>query len=177
MMYPDLERLTKSFLLPRRALSKRLTMAAIASSRQESGWGTWGCTLFAKRAAKIFARARRYGARFPDGEDSTTFIRHKFAVYSQLCNLIDRVDEMLPVKKIWIWYKCVNRWVDPERAKQCLYELSEKLVFSGKILARDAQECEETVHQLLLMAIWYINDGWTPGSTFARPPGSMFSVE
>ena len=176
-MYPDLERLTKSFLLPRRALSKRLTMAAIASSRQERGWGTWGCTLFAKRAAKIFARARRYGARFPDGEDSTTFIQRKFAVYSELFWIIDRVDERLPVKKIWIWYKCVNRWVDPERAKQCLYELSEKFVFSGKILARDVQECPETVHQLLLMAIWYINDGWTPGSTFARPPGSMFSVE
>ena len=176
-MYPDLERLTESFLLPRRALSKRLTMAAIASSRQESGWGMWGCTMLAKGAAKIFARARRYGAQFPDGEDSTTFIRRKFAVYSQLCRLIDRVDEMLPVKKIWIWYKCVNRWVDPKRTKQCLYELSEKLVNSGKILARSAVECESTVHQLLLMAIWYIDDGWTPGSTFARPPGSMFSVQ
>ena len=158
-MHPDLERLTKSFLLPRRALSKRLTMAAIGCRRRPS-------TLFTKGAAKIFARARRYGARFPDGEDSTTFIQRKFAVYSQIFWLIDRLDDMLPVKKIWIWYKCVNRQADPKRTKRCLHELSEKLVASGQINARSAVECEDTVHQLLMIAIWYIRDGWTPGSAF-----------
>ena len=157
-MYPDLERLTKSFLLPRRALSNRLTMAAIGCR------GT--STVFTKQAAEIFARARRYGAQFPDGDDSTTFIRRKFEVYSQLFWLIDRMDDMLPLKKIWFWYKCVNREVDPKRTQRCFWDLRDKLVFSGKVLARDAVECEDTVHQLLMIAIWYIRDGWAPGSTF-----------
>ena len=86
-MHPDLERLTQSFLLPHRALNNRLTMAAIGCR------GT--STVFIKDASVIFAKARRYGAQFPDGEDSTTFIRRKFEVYSQLFWLIDRMDDML----------------------------------------------------------------------------------
>ena len=51
---------------------------------------------------------------------------------------------------------------DPKRTERCLHELSEKLVASGQINARSAVECEDPVHQLLMIAIWYIRDGCGP---------------
>ena len=148
-MILDLNNLVKSFLLPRRSLKKRLTAAALGGS-------PW-----AKRAADQFRDARRFGARFPDGEDTTTFITRRYNVNHQLIWIMDRMDDNLPIKNIWTFLKCVTRGVDPKLTRHVMGDLSEKLIRLGKVSARDAMECEGEFHAILQAAVGYVRRGRT----------------
>ena len=153
-MIPDLRRLTQSFLLPRRTLAERLTAAAIAARGPGKLW--------AGTAARRLQNARRFGAQFPDGSDSTTFIARKYNMLAELANVVDSFDDFLPIKAIWTWFKCVTRNVNPKIAKLCLHAMSERLILMGLVSARDASECSDTAHSLLTCAVGYVRWGWTP---------------
>ena len=153
-MIRDLNKLTLSFLLPRRTLAERLTAAAIAARGPGRLW--------ARTAARHLQKARRFGVQFPDGLDSTTFIARKYNLLAELANVVDSFDDFLPIKAIWTWFKCVTRRVDPTLAKMCLHQMSERLILLGLVSARDASECADTAHSLLTCAIGYIRWGWTP---------------
>ena len=157
-MIPDLRRLTQSFLLPRRTLAERLTAAAIAVRGPGRLW--------ARSAARTLQKARRFGAQFPDGSDSTTFIARKYNVLAELANVVDSFDDFLPIKAIWTWFKCVTRHVNPKIAKICLHAMSERLILLGHVNARDASECSDTFHSMLTCAVGYVRGGWTPDSPF-----------
>jgi hypothetical protein len=153
-MHPDIERLTKSFLLPNRTLAERLTAAAIAARGPGRLW--------AHSAARSLQNARRFGALFPEGPDSTTYIARKYNVLTDLANVVDSFDDFLPIKAIWTYFKCVTRRVNPKIAKLCLHAMSERLILLGHVSARDASECSDTFHSMLTCAVGYVRGGWTP---------------
>ena len=149
-MHPDIERLTKSFLLPNRTLAERLTAAAIAVRGPGRLW--------ARSAARTLQKARRFGAQFPDGDH----LARKYNVLTDLANVVDSFDDFLPIKAIWTWFKCVTRRVNPKIAKICLHAMSERLILLGHVNARDASECSDTFHSMLTCAVGYVRGGWTP---------------
>ena len=162
-MHPDLERLTKSFLLPRRALSKRLNVAALDTGGVCARFRTYDPLkwfAFASYKADYLRKGRRVGAQFPDGEDAVTFITRRYKLNQRLTGLMDRCDEFLPIKPIWTYIKCVNRGVDPKTTRDVLGNLSEKLILLGLINA-NAVEDEEEFHGILMCAVRYVRRGWT----------------
>ena len=117
--------------------------------------------MFAKYAARHFHDARRFGAQFPEGEDSTTFIAHKYNSHALLLNLMDAFDDFLPIKPIWTYLKCVTRGVDPKLTRHVMGDISEKLIMMGSVSARDCMECPDTFHGILQCAVGYVRRGRT----------------
>ena len=160
-MITDLDNLTQSFLLPRRTLTQRLNAAALDSGGvcrfrtfDNSKW-------FATYKADYFRDARRLGVQFPDGEDAVTFITRRYRLNRQLGCLMERCDDILPIKPIWTFLKCVTRGVDPKITRDVLGNLTEKLILMGKVNPRDAAEDETEFHVILMCAIRYVRRGWT----------------
>ena len=159
-MIPDLNNLTKSFLLPRRTLTQRLNAAALDTG--VCRFRTFDNTRwFATYKADYLRDARRVGAQFPDGEDAVTFITRRYKLNQQILCLVGRNDDFLPIKPIWTFLKCVARGVDPKTTRDVLGNLTEKLILMGKVNPRDAAEDETEFHVILMCAIRYVRRGWT----------------
>ena len=159
-MITDLNNLTKSFLLPRRTLTQRLNAAALDTDSiclyrtlDNTKW-------LATYNADYLRNARRVGAQFPDGEDAVTFITRRYKLNRRLTTLMYGVDDVLPIKPIWTFLKCVARGVDPKTTRDVLGNLSEKLILLGLINA-NAVEDEEEFHGILMCAVRYVRRGWT----------------
>ena len=159
-MITDLDNLTQSFLLPRRTLTQRLNAAALDTGGvcrlRTSDNSKW----FATYKADYFRDARRLGVQFPDGEDAVTFITRRYRLNRQLTGLMYQVEDILPIKPIWTFLRCVTRGVDPKTTRDVLGNLTEKLILLGKINA-NAVEDETEFHGILMYAIRYVRRGWT----------------
>ena len=154
-MIPDLDNLTKSFLLPNRSLEKRLTAAALDTDTCDRPMRT--CRV----QSRLPSRRPRVGARFPDGEDATTFITRRYKLNRQLMCVFDRCDDFLPIKKIWTFLKCVTRGVDPKLTRHVMGDISEKLIMMGSVSAVDCNDCPDTFHGILQCAVGYVRRGRT----------------
>ena len=161
-MITDLDNLVKSFLLPHRSLEKRLTAAALDTDTGDRPTRSFdNAKWYAEYKADYLRDARRVGARFPDGEDATTFITRRYKLNRQLMCVFDRCDDFLPIKNIWTFLKCVTRGVDPKLTRHVMGDISEKLIMMGSVSAVDCMECPDTFHGILQCAVGYVRRGRT----------------